>query len=311
MLRGPMALLRVAASAALLLHTSAAQWQPEALPVTMPTKPYELLDYDAVAAASQVVTTVHARFTVFTERFIRMEYRAAAATPFEDRPTLGFLNRKAEAPAKFTHRSIAGGGVTIETDKITLTYSGGGGPFSAANLKVTTKTPAAPGFKDWAPGMANDGNLLGTIKSLDEIGPTPLNCTINAAMRLGPNPSADKGPGMVHSERLHCTWGLISRDGWSIYDDSDSPVLDETGWWGTASADKKDTTFVNNSNSMDWCGQPTLCQSAITLSPFRVANPKRELAAVAESREQRMQRMTGIGQWPGTASSTGTTTRAR
>ena len=59
---------------------------------------------------------------------------------------------------------------------------------------------------------------------------------------------------VVHSETLHCTWGLVSRAGWSIYDDAASPVLDGTGWWGEPSADKTSTTFLNNSDTQDWCG---------------------------------------------------------
>ena len=52
----------------------------------------------------------------------------------------------------------------------------------------------------------------------------------------------------------HCTWGLVSRAGWSVYDDSNSPVLDETGWWGQPSADKQATLFENNTDTQDWYG---------------------------------------------------------
>ena len=133
---------------------------------------------------------------------------------------------------------------------MTLTYVTDSGPFTASNLKVvgkasymvTSTAGSARAFDGtWTPAAANSGNLLGTIKSLDMIGPTSLNCTENAHIR-------------VHDESLHCTWGLVSRDGWSIIDDSAAPVLDATGWWGTASADKKSTTFVNNSDAMDWYG---------------------------------------------------------
>jgi hypothetical protein len=152
----------------------------------------------------------------------------------QDKPTLGFLNRKT-APVKFSQ--VAKGAATIiKTSALTLTYTGG--KFTSKSLHVTGNGGA---FKSWSPSMSNDGNLLGTIKSLDQIGPTSLNCTENAHIK-------------VHSETLHCTWGLVSRAGWSIYDDSDSPVLNEYGWWGEPSADKKSTTFVNNSDTQDWYG---------------------------------------------------------
>jgi hypothetical protein len=170
---------------------------------------------------------------VLTDRFIRMEYSESGK--FEDKPTLGFLNRKT-APVKFT-QAAKGNSVTITTPALTLVYHGG--KFTAKSLVVTGKGSGA--FKHWAPEMSNDGNLLGTIKSLDELGPTSLNCTENANIK-------------VHAETLHCTWGLISRAGWSIYDDSESPVLNEYGWWGEPSADKKTTTWLNNSDTQDWYG---------------------------------------------------------
>ena len=47
---------------------------------------------------------------------------------------------------------------------------------------------------------ANSGNLLGTVRSLDNVGVIPLNCTQNRDI-------------FVHNESLHCAWGLVSRDG--------------------------------------------------------------------------------------------------
>ena len=44
-------------------------------------------------------------------------------------------------------------------------------------------------------------NLMGTVRSLDGLGPSTLNCTY---WRGRPE---DK-------ESMHCEWGLISRDGW-------------------------------------------------------------------------------------------------
>jgi len=51
--------------------------------------------------------------------------------------------------------------------------------------------------------------LLGTIKSLDELDVITLNCTQNANTQ-------------VHDESLHCAWGLISRDGWAIVNDTEN-----------------------------------------------------------------------------------------
>ncbi len=67
-------------------------------------------------------------------------------------------------------------------------------------------------------GQPNNGNLLGTIKSLDELNVISLNCTENANVQ-------------VHDEVLHCEWGLISQEGWSFVDDSQNYALDENYWW--------------------------------------------------------------------------------
>jgi hypothetical protein len=53
-----------------------AQWEPEELPVFMPSTQHELEHYEPVADKASVVLSVmaEARFTVLTDRFIRMEY---------------------------------------------------------------------------------------------------------------------------------------------------------------------------------------------------------------------------------------------
>ncbi len=47
---------------------------------------------------------------------------------------------------------------------------------------------------------------------------TPLNCTQNAG-------TLDNG------EYNHCEWGVVSRDGWVVYDDTQNFILDENDWW--------------------------------------------------------------------------------
>jgi len=61
--------------------------------------------------------------------------------------------------------------------------------------------------------QANPGNLLGTIRGQDGQAATDLNCTNNKGVQ-------DNG------EFNHCEWGLVSRDGWVVYDDSDNAFTD-------------------------------------------------------------------------------------
>ena len=36
-----------------------------------------------------------------------------------------------------------------------------------------------------------------------------------------------------NGEYNHCEWGLVSRDGWVVYDDSANAFTDEHDWWST------------------------------------------------------------------------------
>jgi hypothetical protein len=153
-----------------------------------------------------------ARFTVLTPRLIRMEYANHAGT-FEDRTTLTMMQRNLPVP-KFTS-STTNGVLTVTTAEVVLTYTLGQ-PFSGTTLSVTS-ADSASAFSKWSYGDPFPGNLLGTIRGLDDQNQVPLNCTLNKAM-------PDNG------EFNHCEWAVISRDGWAVYDDAENFVLDENDW---------------------------------------------------------------------------------
>ncbi len=44
----------------------------------------------------------------------------------------------------------------------------------------------------------------------------------------------------MHGEVLHCEWGLISKEGWSLIDDSLNYALDENYWWAGPNKDNVD-----------------------------------------------------------------------
>jgi alpha-glucosidase (family GH31 glycosyl hydrolase) len=159
--------------------------------------------YQPLANPGAIVTSGNARFTVLSNYLIRMEYSASAT--FEDRATLAIVNRKTTTPS-FTQTTGSNGALNIQTSGLTLTYQPGQ-PFTAASLTATMS-----GGGNWYWGQQDNQNLLGTIKSLDELCNPTLNCTQNANYR-------------VHSESLHCTWGVVSRGGWTTYDDSGNYIL--------------------------------------------------------------------------------------
>jgi alpha-glucosidase len=181
----------------------------------------ELLPYDPVAASGAAVTDSAgtARFTVLTPRLIRMEL-AASRGAFEDRATLAVVNRALPLPA-FSHAE-SGGVLTVTTAAVVLSYAVGAG-FSPATLSVAPAGgSAAAGFRGWTFGDAAPGNLLGTIRSLDVLDAPPLNCSLATAL--------------VKNESQHCEWGLVSRDGWAIYNDTASPALGPDDWWAQPAA---------------------------------------------------------------------------
>ena len=151
---------------------------------------------DPAASPDAMVTVGQARFTVLTDRMVRMEWSEDGR--FEDRGTLVAVNRRFPA-ASFRRRSDDGWTV-LETDALTLRYRDGSGRFAPENLEVHV---AAAGVDTrWRPGMEPTGNLGATIRTLDGV-----------------------------KDRVDLGDGLLSRDGWALVDDSGSPLLTGDPAW--------------------------------------------------------------------------------
>eukprot|EP00181_Compsopogon_caeruleus_P002931 CAMPEP_0184689156 /NCGR_PEP_ID=MMETSP0312-20130426/30500_1 /TAXON_ID=31354 /ORGANISM="Compsopogon coeruleus, Strain SAG 36.94" /LENGTH=962 /DNA_ID=CAMNT_0027146473 /DNA_START=91 /DNA_END=2979 /DNA_ORIENTATION=- len=167
-----------------------------------------ILDENGVGGVVTVTVKGQARFQFFAARMVRMEY-APSQSAFEDRPTLVFAERdlygaKEEGQAlkpEVTVRADEGGRVVMTVDHgLTVEYSLEAGgtqrgafrakPFRADNLVVRFD------LGSWRPGDTPSGNLKGTTRTLDRAdGEVPLEL------------------------------GLLSRDGWSLIDDSRGPIL--------------------------------------------------------------------------------------
>ncbi|MBR5905488.1 MAG: DUF5110 domain-containing protein [Bacteroidales bacterium] len=156
-----------------------------------------------VARPEATVTCEKARFTVLTDRLIRMEW--AEDGVFEDRASLAIVNRDLPVPAFKVKRS--GAGLSIKTDKLTLSYKGG--KFDPESLSVSFKLNGKT--MTWHPGDAPSGNLKGTTRTLD-----------------GCN-GFDK---LSHNEK-ELENGILSRDGWALVDESSRHLLEADGSdWG-------------------------------------------------------------------------------
>ena len=157
---------------------------------------------DPVANPKAQVVAGNARFTVLTDRLIRMEW--AENGKFEDNATLAIINRNLPVPTFTTTKN--GEGVQIKTGAVTLKYAGGG-KFDQGNLSVSFKLNGKT--VTWYPGKEDTGNLMGTARTLD-------GC-------MGPDKINNNDP--MES-------GILSRDGWAIVDESQRHlfVKDDSDW---------------------------------------------------------------------------------
>lgn len=128
------------------------------------------------------------RITVLSQSLIRIEWSEDGV--FEDNPTQKVVNRDFGFHPDFTVRQ-EDGQIIVETATFRLTYDKQ--PFSREGLSVVSKNVSG-NFNMWHYGdSAEHGNLGGTARTLDEV---------DGATRLDP--------------------GVISADGWAIFDDSTS-----------------------------------------------------------------------------------------
>ncbi len=162
--------------------------------------------YNPVADPKAIVRAGGARFTILTPQLIRMEW--AADGKFEDHASLVFLNRRLPVP-KFGADRDNLGAVSIKTESLDLTYTGHG-KFTAENLTITFMLNGKK--VTWHPGTPDTGNLMGTTRTLDGA--------------LGDKTKEPIEP------------GLLSRDGWTLVDDSARPLFDSA-----------DFSFVNGESS--------------------------------------------------------------
>ena len=164
------------------------------------------------ADARATVVCGNARFTVLTDRMVRMEWSEDGV--FEDRASFAIINRKLPVPQYDIRKN--GEGVQIKTRSIVLDYKGG--RFDSGNLSVSFKMNGKTVV--WHPGLEDEGNLKGTVRTLDGIdGRFDQN-------NLRHHSSG--GPYRVEMEN-----GILSRTGWTIVDESRRHLLEKDGSdWG-------------------------------------------------------------------------------
>lgn len=174
-------------------------------------------NYNPKASDAAVVVHGNARFTVLTDRLIRMEWSEDGE--FEDRASLAVVNRNLPVPSFKVNKS--GNTLTLKTAALTLTYKGNE-KFNSDNLSISFRMSGKTHL--WYPGKENTGNLLGTSRTLDKC---------NGFGALNPGDPMEQG--------------ILSRDGWAIVDESQRHLFekDDSDWgeWVVCRPDK---------NQLDW-----------------------------------------------------------
>ncbi|MGZ9222284.1 MAG: TIM-barrel domain-containing protein [Anaerolineales bacterium] len=167
--------------------------------------------FKSIALKNVIVKAPNVRFTVLTDRIIRIEY--SKANVFEDRPSQVFWYR--DQPAPSFKKKITNKVVEIETNHLHLVYKIGRAGFTPDNLSIKLKDSKVT----WRYGdtASKAGNLKGTARTLDmAAGETKLDN------------------------------GLVSKAGWSVVDDSQTLVFNESGWLvprNTSQEDSMDLYF--------------------------------------------------------------------
>jgi alpha-glucosidase (family GH31 glycosyl hydrolase) len=172
-------------------HALTSEALPVAPPSPAPVRPTLATAPNAHPAA--VITGPHYRFTVLTSRLIRMEY--SADNRFEDSASQLVLAREFELPE---FRVIDHGShLQIITAHLQLSYDKA--PFTPSGLSVQVTGNLSDRKSMWRYGEPTS-DLGGTARTLDDInGAAPLQS------------------------------GLMSRNGFSVVDDSSSLVFDDAG----------------------------------------------------------------------------------
>ncbi|WP_416307875.1 TIM-barrel domain-containing protein [Neptunicella sp. SCSIO 80796] len=166
--------------------------------------------------STAVVQEGSARFTLLTDRLIRMEFDSQQH--FEDRQSMTFVNRQQAVPDYQVSRDEQW--LQISTQYIKLRYRRHSSEFTADNLAIELMVDGRP--VKWHPGKKDTANLLGTTRTVDGF----------------------KGRVNVHNgEQLELEQGILSRDGWHLVDDSDNLMFDEANWVSDHNKDQQDWYF--------------------------------------------------------------------
>eukprot|EP00929_Paragymnodinium_shiwhaense_P085658 TRINITY_DN4607_c0_g1_i1.p1 TRINITY_DN4607_c0_g1~~TRINITY_DN4607_c0_g1_i1.p1 ORF type:complete len:898 (+),score=160.38 TRINITY_DN4607_c0_g1_i1:69-2762(+) len=168
----------------------------------------------AAASSAAVVHDGPWRFTAETDRLIRVEYDETKQ--FIDEPTDAFVRSQPLGTWKSSEPAVDGNKMSVlETAGVSVLYKREAAP---ADGTVEVVSKADPKVRYVWGTDPEPGNLRGTARTLD-----------NEAVSLDLNCHNKVSPTMDNSQ-MHCQWGLVSRNGWAVVNQTGMPVLKDN-WW--------------------------------------------------------------------------------
>lgn len=191
--------------------------RPESSPSRTPLPHHLRLETAPAAYPESVVTGATYRFTVLTSRMIRLEYNAAGQ--FEDRASQLAVVRAFDRPE---FRVVDDPDhLQIITEHVHLSYDKR--PFSANGLTIAAKGAFSAHKSLWRFSVAGR-TLGGTARTLDDV---------DGAVPLEP--------------------GLMSREGYSVLDDSTTLLIDEDGWFAPRHPESQDLYYFGYGHDYRQC----------------------------------------------------------
>ena len=207
---------------------------------------------EPLVAPGSTVLSGCARFSVLTERLVRME-RALPSTPkqFDDRATFAAINRKLPVPAFHVQRNATA--TVLRTAALSLTHRHSGGCSGAgfAAGEVLVELLVAP-HTTWTSG----GDVPADPKpsSVARIAPEPEN--LNGTMNHGPSFAGgldcySHPPDCYQAYTQVIGQGLLSRRGFAIVNDTNNTRLAPAPASGLQWFDPPSTRVANHRVSED------------------------------------------------------------
>ncbi|MCC8130841.1 MAG: glycoside hydrolase family 31 protein [Ruminococcus sp.] len=189
---------------------------------------------NSAADPKALVTGEKYRITVLTERMVRIEYSPNGE--FINQQTQTILDRRFPVPEYRVSESETE--IIVTTENLIVTYEKNK-PFSSTTLNIQmVGNPYLRKSGTWFygdKGLESMGNLKGTASTLD-----------NAVGDTYYRDSKDETKVWGEPDRpVELCEGLMSKNGFTVIDDSDSLVFDEEGWVHPAPEGHQDIYFLN------------------------------------------------------------------